>query len=115
MSLHEDALPGNLTDGTADILAHQIHYSQPWTRRIEGHPEIVVHAPLNLILMLELYRKTYQTAFPASIEYRAVGPLYAGEEYRINLAESGEVWCDREEDGGVCMTGRIASSAGKDE
>lgn len=88
------------------LVAHQIHYSLPWVQRVEGHPELLVHAPLNLILMLELYRKAVGRA-PYSMEYRAVSPLYAHEDYTIKLAESGEVWCERDSNGGVCLTGKI--------
>ena len=102
LTLLEDLLNNNC------LLAHQIHYSLPWTQRVEGHPDIVVHAPLNLILMLELYRKSHPDTTPTSIEYRAVSPLYAGDAYSINLSQSGEVWCGRDQDQGVCLTGRIS-------
>ncbi|CAD6588744.1 MAG: hypothetical protein CYPHOPRED_004512 [Cyphobasidiales sp. Tagirdzhanova-0007] len=87
---------------------HKIHYSLPWVRDVEGHREIVVHAPLNLVLMLELYRSVHgEGKPPASMEYRAVSPIYAHEEYVIHLAESGEVWCEKRLDGALCLTGRI--------
>lgn len=88
--------------------AHQIHYSREWCRSVEGHRDIVVHAPLNLVLMLELYRKAYNgQRSPASMEYRALSPLYAGDEYTIKLAESGEIWVERDQDGGVCVQGKV--------
>lgn len=68
--------------------AHQIHYSQPWCREVEGHRNIVVHGPLNLINMLDLWRD-YQAEgahdVPRSIKYRATAPFYANERYRALL------------------------------
>jgi hydroxyacyl-ACP dehydratase HTD2-like protein with hotdog domain len=88
--------------------AHQIHYSLPWTQNIEGHRDVVVHAPLNLVLMLELYRKAHgDTKSPSSFEYRAVSPIYAHENYTINLTDSGEIWCEKGTEKQVCMTGKI--------
>ncbi|KAJ5130239.1 uncharacterized protein N7515_006278 [Penicillium bovifimosum] len=73
--------------------AHKIHYSLPWARDVEGHKDIVVHGPLNLISILDLWRDTRQNVadptlvVPERISYRATSPLYAGEEYRIVLEE----------------------------
>ncbi len=70
---------------------HKIHYAPDWCRKVEGHRNIVVHGPLNLIHMLDFWRDTAREgagdALPMSIEYRAMGPLYVGEPYRILLKE----------------------------
>jgi hydroxyacyl-ACP dehydratase HTD2-like protein with hotdog domain len=68
--------------------AHKIHYSRDWCRNIEGHRDCVVHGPLNLINILDLYRDVKDSApdkVPRSITYRAQSPLYVGEKYRILL------------------------------
>ena len=77
---------------------HKIHYSLPWTRDVEGHKDLVVHGPLNLVSILDLWRDTRKTNpgeprsfLPESISYRATSPLYAGEEYQIVLEEEGGV------------------------
>ena len=71
---------------------HKIHYSTPWARDVEGHKDIVVHGPLNLISILDLWRDTRKTegeglVLPERISYRATSPLYAEDEYRIVLDE----------------------------
>ncbi|KAJ5966596.1 hypothetical protein N7481_013310 [Penicillium waksmanii] len=75
---------------------HKIHYSLPWARDVEGHKDIVVHGPLNLISILDLWRdirgKTQAAEeapllLPQRISYRATSPLYAGDEYRVVLEE----------------------------
>lgn len=77
--------------------AHMIHYSRDWARQMEGHREVVVHGPLNLINMLDLWRDSHQGnkgngyGIPASISYRATAPFYVGERYRgILQAEGGK-------------------------
>lgn len=76
---------------------HKIHYSLPWARDVEGHRDIVVHGPLNLINILDLWRDTRTPApsaavpeafLPASIAYRATSPLYAGDRYQLVLEDS---------------------------
>ncbi|KAL9636124.1 MAG: hypothetical protein Q9164_003015 [Protoblastenia rupestris] len=70
---------------------HQIHYSPPWCRMVEGHKDIVVHGPLNLINMLDFWRDEKDGggySIPQSIRYRATAPFYAGEMYRAFLEES---------------------------
>lgn len=77
---------------------HKIHYSLPWAREVEGHRGLVVHGPLNLVSILDFWRDVReqeggdpQNIAPASIEYRATHPLYAGEEYQIALQADGEL------------------------
>ena len=69
--------------------AHKIHWSPDWCRRVEGHRNSVVHGPLNLINMLDLWRDTTRkddaSAVPKSIAYRVMSPLYVDEPYRILL------------------------------
>lgn len=74
----------------------------PWARDVEGHKNIVVHGPLNLISILDLWRDVRQEersksdddessliSVPQSISYRATSPLYADEEYEIVLEDLG--------------------------
>lgn len=76
--------------------AHKIHYLPEWCREVEGHRDAVVHGPLNLINMLDLWRDTARNgedgALPTSISYRAMNPLYVNEQYRILLKKDGHGW-----------------------
>lgn len=68
--------------------AHKIHYNREWCREIEGHRDLVVHGPLNLINIMNFWRDTKGgNAVPKKVTYRATSPLYAGEKYRIVLDE----------------------------
>lgn len=76
---------------------HKIHYSLPWAREVEGHKDIVVHGPLNLITILDLWRDVHRASFkeptavvPKRITYRATSPLYAGDEYTVQLTDEAE-------------------------
>lgn len=70
---------------------HKIHFSPEWCRQVEGHRTCVVHGPLNLVNILDLWRDTARggspEALPKSIAYRAMSPLYMGEPYRILLGK----------------------------
>ena len=68
--------------------AHKIHYNKEWCQEIEGHRDLVVHGPLNLISMVNFWRDIRgSSAFPKKITYRATSPLYAGEKYRMMMGE----------------------------
>jgi 3-methylfumaryl-CoA hydratase len=51
--------------------AHRIHYDLPYARA-EGYPGLVVHGPLQALLMADLARASR----PAEYSYRLVAPLY---------------------------------------
>ncbi|TVY85073.1 Mesaconyl-C(4)-CoA hydratase [Lachnellula suecica] len=68
--------------------AHKIHYSKEWCREVEGHRDLVVHGPLNLINIINFWRDVNGgKAVPRKVTYRATSPLYVGEPYRIVLEE----------------------------
>lgn len=103
--------------------AHRIHYDKPWATAVEGHRNVVVHGPMNLITMLDLWRNERvrqdrgatgrsELVFPQSIVYRATSPVYAGEPYRVMMESEavGKTEADVQvvsNDGTVCMKGTI--------
>lgn len=100
--------------------AHMIHYNESWTRTVEDHPAIVVHGPLNLLGMLDYWRDVHgprddqHDGGVAEISYRALSPLYAGEDYFVRTeaartsAEGKKVWEIGVARGDVmCMKGTI--------
>lgn len=72
---------------------HKIHYSAQWAKDVEGHKDLVVHGPLNLISILDLWRDTRKPSsldddglvLPKMIFYRATSPLYVEDEYSVVL------------------------------
>ncbi|KAL7952040.1 hypothetical protein V8C42DRAFT_350302 [Trichoderma barbatum] len=67
---------------------HKIHYNEDWTRTAEGHPGVVVHGPLNVINLLDYWRDVHGGGTgPDEISYRAMSPVYGGEEYQIRTLD----------------------------
>ncbi|EGR51865.1 uncharacterized protein TRIREDRAFT_55881 [Trichoderma reesei QM6a] len=84
----------------------------------EGHPGVVVHGPLNVINLLDYWRDIHgQGTSPDEIFYRAVSPVYAGEEYQIRTLSVVSVYTDlvselvAERDGVVIMKATIIKKA----
>jgi 3-methylfumaryl-CoA hydratase len=61
--------------------AHRIHYDRAYARDVEGYPSLVVHGPLQVVLMAEAVRRrlTGQCWLPATFDYRLVSPLLQGQ------------------------------------
>ncbi|KAJ6441457.1 cytoplasmic protein [Purpureocillium lavendulum] len=96
---------------------HKIHFNEEWSQRVEGHPGVVVHGPLNLINILDYWRDVHGLELePGSISYRALSPLYAGDTYSIKTQSTEESdgrllhHVAAEKNGTVCMKAEIASS-----
>lgn len=58
--------------------AHRIHYDRDYARDVEGHRGLVVHGPLQALLMAELAAALADPAAQdaISLDYRLVAPLY---------------------------------------
>jgi len=63
--------------------SHRIHYDQDYVRKTEGYPGLVVHGPYLLVLLLDALRSRDESVIE-DVEYRAVGPVYLGEEITIH-------------------------------
>jgi hydroxyacyl-ACP dehydratase HTD2-like protein with hotdog domain len=94
--------------------AHKIHYNKEWCREVEGHRDLVVHGPLNLINMVNFWRDVRGgSALPRKITYRATNPLYAGEKYRVVMNEETDTVAEVkivDSYGKVAMVGQIESN-----
>lgn len=56
---------------------HRIHYDRDYARRQEGYPGLVVHGPLQAMVMAEAARSRGLATRPGvSFEYRLVAPLF---------------------------------------
>ena len=63
--------------------AHRIHYDQPFATRREGYPNLVVHSPFLLTLMMDLFKTETDGKVIEEIEYQSVGPIFLDEEITI--------------------------------
>ena len=65
--------------------AHRIHYDREYARG-EGYPGLVVHGPLQALLMAELARRG---PFGSEYSYRLVAPLYEDQGMIVSAAPDG--------------------------
>lgn len=59
--------------------AHRIHYDEPYTRTVEGHPALVVQGLLLALLMLELPRRYAPNRRITTLTWSARASLYVGQ------------------------------------
>lgn len=78
---------------------HKIHYNREWCRQVEGHRNLVVHGPLNLICLVDFWRMTVggkamedsgAALYPRRVKYRNTSPVYVNDLYRIILESESE-------------------------
>jgi 3-methylfumaryl-CoA hydratase len=58
--------------------AHRIHYDAPYTAS-EGYPDLVVHGPLQALLMGECFRRSGVSLLGTTFAYRLVAPTYGAQ------------------------------------
>lgn len=95
--------------------AHLIHLDPEFTKRVYGAPNLLVHGPLTLFLMLECFERTMNRyamdrQLPLfeirSVEYKNLTPLYVDEPMTLcmkptkfqtpgTLADSWDVWIEK--------------------
>ncbi len=61
---------------------HRIHYDRPYATEAEGYAGLVVHGPLQAILMLNLAARVLGRT-PARFRYRGLSPLIAGRPVAV--------------------------------
>lgn len=66
--------------------AHRIHYDRDYTREVEGYPGLVVHGPLQALLMAEATRR--EAGAPTGDQvftYRLLAPLFDGDSLTVRV------------------------------
>lgn len=56
--------------------AHRIHYDRDYARRTEGYPGLVVHGPLQAMLLAELVRTAFPQHTVARFVFRSTAPAF---------------------------------------
>lgn len=90
------------------FIGHRIHYDYPYATEVEGYPGLVVHGPLQAILLLDLLRCEQPQYMPQRFAFRAVSPLFCTGAFRV---------CGAPADAGQCslwiedQQGRITMQA----
>ena len=94
--------------------AHRIHIDLDYAQRVEKYPALVVHGPLQAMLMMEAARRRHPELRPTFFRHRGVRPCLLSDEIRL-LAEPGEGGvesglnlCTATAEGHQCMQTQIA-------
>ena len=70
--------------------SHRIHYDADYVRNEEGYPNIVIHGPLQAILLADLAERHFKRPLK-SFEFRALKPIFLGSPvYCAARDESGK-------------------------
>lgn len=67
--------------------AHRIHYDLDYVKE-EGYPALIVHGPLQTLLLLDLCRRNGMKV--AKLDYRAMHPLFDTERFTVNGTPSAD-------------------------
>jgi 3-methylfumaryl-CoA hydratase len=71
--------------------AHRIHYDRDYARQVEGYPGLVVHGPLQALLMAELGRELLGSPTGLTMTYRLTAPLFEGQGLVVRGGAAGSV------------------------
>lgn len=97
--------------------AHRIHYDHEYVR-LEGYPDLVVHGPLQALLMGEAMRRAGTRLLDRTFSYRLVAPTYGSQRLSVLAAEgtSGDDMVEvqvRDGSGVVTATSRLEPPRGE--
>jgi 3-methylfumaryl-CoA hydratase len=95
--------------------AHRIHYDRDYARQVEGYPGLVVHGPLQALLMAELARRLTPLPAPCEYSYRLVAPLFEGQGLIVSATPGEDVTrlTARDGAGRQTATGTIGPVSGR--
>lgn len=65
------------------FIGHRIHFDLDYCRQEEGYPGLVVHGPLQTLLLLDLCRR-HEPRQVRKLDYRALQPIFHFERFTIN-------------------------------
>lgn len=80
-------------------LPHRIHYDEPYTTEVEGHPGLLVQGPLQGVYLAQLLATTFGAgAELRSLRFRHQAPVYAGQTLtcrgQVTAVDGGRVTCE---------------------
>lgn len=81
--------------------AHRIHFDLPYATGVEKYPGLVVHGPLQAMLLMEAARARRGGAMPSGYRFRGVRPAFHFDALRVQGA--GNDLATVNGDGLVCM------------
>jgi len=93
--------------------AHRIHYDRDFARDVEGYPGLVVHGPLQAMLLIDLYQRQHPGAPIARFTCRAQRPLFEGAAFTLKgrKTQDGAALWTEDSKGHVCMEASVSSKS----
>lgn len=90
---------------------HRIHYDREYACAVEGYAGLVVHGPLQAMMMAEVARGERVVKAPVRFEYRLVSPLTDRQGFVASAVDDGDGLATRVRDlsGRTTATGRFRS------
>ena len=91
--------------------AHRIHFDLPYAVDVEKYPGLIVHGPLQAMMLMEAARRHNGNALPASFRFRGVRPLFHFNALRLmaqTQVQDTQALCTATEDNFVCMQADIS-------
>lgn len=91
---------------------HRIHYDHPYATECAGYPGLVVHGPLQALLIAETFRLQQPQAVVRRAAFRARAPLFCGEDVMVCETEVGgstQLLWTKSAAGDVAMEGVVYS------
>lgn len=70
--------------------SHRIHYDRPYAMDVEKYPGLVVHGPLQAILLYDFGTRLYPDRSAAAFRFRGLRPLFDFDEVSLNARETGD-------------------------
>ncbi len=70
--------------------SHRIHYDLDYVREVEKLPGLLVHGPLIMTLLLDLFRREAPDRDIRSFDLRAMAPIYHGRKFFLHGAPGEE-------------------------
>ena len=91
--------------------AHRIHFDLPYATAVEKYPGLVVHGPMQAMLLMQAARDRSGGNVPRGYRFRGVRPLFHFDALSLQgegLAEGAEALATVNGEGLVCMRADIA-------
>ncbi len=90
--------------------AHRIHFDLPYAQDVEKYPGLVVHGPLQAILLMEAARRRSGRA-PVTYQFRGIRPLFHTDRLQLTgqpTEGATQPLCTVAEGVHVCMQARVS-------
>lgn len=73
--------------------AHRIHYDREYAA-FEGYPDVVIHGPMQVLLMARALEQTAGSLLGKSFNYRLVAPAIGPQQLEIHAGSYPDAWAE---------------------